>query len=744
MRDVLSSTVSRLRRNKWRTGIAVLAVPLTVAGVLTWSFSDGMTNHGTAVAAIVNNDEPVTIGEQYVPLGRQLAAELVGGQDSRYDWQLTNDEDASEGLASGKYEAVVTVPPSFSQRATSSATATDPLTAQQGMITLATSREAALADSVLSQEVTDAAVTALNKQIVQTYLDNIYFGFTTMHDEMGRAVDGATQLADGTGQLVDGSGRVHAGSQTLLVGLNQLADATQLAYAGSRELAAGARELADGTGQLAAGSRDLANGTGELVAGADQLASGLDQAAARTANLPAQTRELANGAREVADGNRQIADTVAPLANGAVLIIDSVPDLSGYTAQMQALAAQCDVILGSIGAGNTQIPVDTAQFCAQLVSTANQVAANAEAIDARKYELRDQVVQVSSSLERLADGAEQVADGAERLADAAPELTAGIRQASDGANELESGARRVDAGANDLAAGAATAAAGAKKLAAGSAELSGGLAQVVDGSGQAERGAADLTDGAGQVVVGATEADAGANELATGLADAREQIPTYTERERSHLSGIAAVPAFAEFADGGLASRIAGSLFLVLALWVGGMGIYLALRPVRHRVLESRRSTWNLVLRSLAPGVGVAALSGFVLGLGMSWVLEFTLQRTVTVTAVATVIGISFAVLNQALAAVLGTTGRVIALGILVLTTVVGLLSTVPSGVEGLAGVLPTHAAAVALRAVAAGGAGLSGALVGLAAWTLVAFLVSIYATERRRIVVLRRFHQLR
>jgi putative membrane protein len=109
---------------------------------------------------------------------------------------------------------------------------------------------------------------------------------------------------------------------------------------------------------------------------------------------------------------------------------------------------------------------------------------------------------------------------------------------------------------------------------------------------------------------------------------------------------------------------------------------------------------------------------------------------------VATVVGVSFAVLNQALAAFPGQTGRIGALLVLVLTASAGVLSTVPSGVADLAGVLPTHAAAVALRAVAAGGPGLTGALVALAAWTSLALMVSVYFTERRRVVVPHRFPQ--
>ena len=74
-------------------------------------------------AAIVNNDKPVTINGQYVPLGRQLTAGLVKGSDdlpSNLDWTISNTADAAAGLANGTYDAVITIPENFSAAATSS------------------------------------------------------------------------------------------------------------------------------------------------------------------------------------------------------------------------------------------------------------------------------------------------------------------------------------------------------------------------------------------------------------------------------------------------------------------------------------------------------------------------------------------------------------------------------------------------------------------------------------------------
>ena len=79
---------------------------------------------------MVNNDQPVTVNNQLIPLGRQLAGNLVHGSDSNYGWVLTDAQDASDGLSDGTYSAVVTIPSDFSAKATSTA-GTDPLAAGQ-------------------------------------------------------------------------------------------------------------------------------------------------------------------------------------------------------------------------------------------------------------------------------------------------------------------------------------------------------------------------------------------------------------------------------------------------------------------------------------------------------------------------------------------------------------------------------------------------------------------------------------
>jgi putative membrane protein len=96
--------------------VGLLLVPLVLAGgflAATWKSTDRLDR---VQAAVVNLDEPVTINKQTVPLGRQLAGGLVDGEgadgqksDTNFSWVLTDADDASSGLGSGRYAAVVTI-----------------------------------------------------------------------------------------------------------------------------------------------------------------------------------------------------------------------------------------------------------------------------------------------------------------------------------------------------------------------------------------------------------------------------------------------------------------------------------------------------------------------------------------------------------------------------------------------------------------------------------------------------------
>ena len=169
----------------WITLIGVLLLPVVIGGILVAALYNPAERLDSLNAAIVNEDEPVTINDQLVPLGRQLTAGLVEGsdeQDSNLTWTISNADDAEEGLADGTYDAVITIPENFSAAATSTAPGGTP---EQATIEVQTAPHALIVDDAITAQVTQAAASLMGEQLSQVYLENVFLGFTTLGDQLG-------------------------------------------------------------------------------------------------------------------------------------------------------------------------------------------------------------------------------------------------------------------------------------------------------------------------------------------------------------------------------------------------------------------------------------------------------------------------------------------------------------------------------------------------------------------------------
>ena len=127
-------------RVTWWTLVGLILVPVLVAAGLvlaTWKAGDRLDQ---VSAAIVNLDEGTEIDGQQVPLGRQLSAGIVDAdEDQNVNWVLSDEDDAREGLAEGRYAASVTIPEDFSEAVVSS-TGDDPMDAEQTTLDVVSSR----------------------------------------------------------------------------------------------------------------------------------------------------------------------------------------------------------------------------------------------------------------------------------------------------------------------------------------------------------------------------------------------------------------------------------------------------------------------------------------------------------------------------------------------------------------------------------------------------------------------------
>lgn len=458
----------------WLTLIGVLLLPVVIGGILVAALYNPVERLDGLQAAIVNEDEAVTIDDQLAPLGRQLTAGLVEGSDdqpSNLTWTISNADDAQAGLADGTYAAVVTIPENFSAAATSTQPGETP---ERATIEVQTPPDSLVVDDAITAQVTTAAASLMGEQLSQVYLENVFLGFTTLGDQLGEAADGATQLADGATQASDGA--------------TQLADGMPQLASGASGLASGAGELQGGLGQIAGGIAGAANGARDLADGVNGGAAELE----KTGIVPDQLTSYA------ADARADSATTAAAIGSIAQTLGSAAPTLG-------ALAQECAVAVGD----------PDSEFCARLGTSAGQVGTAATTAGGAVQPAIDAATNAAATSIGLGEfdkgATAEFASRFREIAAGATALAGGLDQLADGTSQSASGAGQLSSGASQLADGISQAGDGATSLADGVAQLADGTSTLADGLDQASTALPSYTDSEAsslaEVVANPVEAD---------------------------------------------------------------------------------------------------------------------------------------------------------------------------------------------------------------------------------------------
>ncbi|MDU5568016.1 YhgE/Pip domain-containing protein [Actinomyces sp.] len=614
--------------------------------------------------------------------------------------------------------------------------------------------------------------------------------------------DGTAQLAAGLNQLYGGANELAGGVSELRAGVGQLADGADQLASGTKQLRDGfvgtsatpglksgidqLERSVNEPGGLAEGTRQLADGSKELSEGIDQLVDGLNQVLEPLArieesipdgafdNLPSSAEITAEveKIRNVIKDSQNLLDYVRGLVYGTDQNIGALP-------RLKQLAAQCDA---------TQPP----QYCAaltQTVSDLEQALANIPQNDPNLdealaqlnelltqsgiNELVDQIVQVSARIEELvkqlqdARGFAGISTDLERLREGSSQLAAGIAQLRDGVNgtpsslgmsqalsQLSTGAAKLQAGLDGtpgqlgLVDGARQLAAGLRLLNPGLIQLEDGTWQLAQGAGQSSSGASQLAGGTDQLAGGTSELYAGIGQLiegtsrfATELEGGVDQVPSYTDAERTRIVNVGAIPIRSENAALYKTSE-ANTLFpwaAAIVLWLGAFATYLAMPGLRRRELASSLAPVRVAWNSLRPALVFALVQ--VVGVAIIAGLFGVSPKNIALTSIMMVAGVvSFTAINQALLAVFGArVGRILALLFLVVQVVSlgGLIpiQTAPSAFQMISGLLPLSALMNGLTHTVVGGnlTSIVATAIPLLLWGLVSFLFSAIAARKAR-----------
>ncbi|GAB3876728.1 YhgE/Pip family protein [Terrabacter terrigena] len=666
-------TASRLARLALA---ALVLVPTLYGGLYLYANHDPYGAFPQVPAAVVSDDAGTTLdtGER-LQVGGRVAGHLV--ESKTFDWHRVSRDEAKHGVDDGSYAFAVILPRTFSADLASTAE----LTPRQATLVLETNDANNYMTSMIGNQVIKQVTATVAGEVSQTAASRLLLGFSDVHDQLAKAVDGSAKLRTGAVEADEGARQLAAGAGSLATGL--------------RDLASGARALDAGIARAASGADDL-------KAGATRLASGLATLQSRTAALPAQTDRLADGAEQVAAGNRTVAGYGARAAHASTQLKSRIAD--DRAGLLSTLKAQ--------GLTDAQLAV---------------VERRLDVVDGHVDSADATIQSASADLGRLSRGADEVATGARALANATPGLTDGIAQAHsgaarvrDGAGALATGLDRVDEGADRLVDGASSAATGARSLAAGSTSLASGLDTLT-------KGATDLHAG-----------------LVKGRDAVPDPTDSQRKAMAQTIGNPVGVATDSLSSAGSYGAGLA-PLFMSLALWIGAYVLFLFVRPLSPRALATSQRSFRTALGGwLAPAtVGIVQAAALVLVVGRG--VDIRIAHPVLALLFLCFTSMTFVAILHALASRFGAVGKFLGLVFMVvqLVSAGGTFpwQTLPAPLQAVHHVVPMSHAVDGLRRLLYGAdlAPVLGAVAVLTAYLVGALLVSTVAARGSRVWTPRR-----
>ncbi|MEV2276220.1 YhgE/Pip domain-containing protein [Nocardiopsis sp. NPDC049922] len=653
---------------------ALLLIPLLYSGMYLWSFWDPFGRMSHLPVALVNEDVPVTVEDERIDAGAELADTLIDGGD--LDWQPVDAEEAARGLGDGTYYMTLTIPADFSENLTSpSRDHEEPIPAMlEAHYNDSNSFIVRQLGNSAFKEVRDAVADSA----IDGYLDEIFLGFNEIQGQTEEAADGAGQIAGGAGDAEEGSGELSNGIDTAHTGAGDLSSGLNELYTGSRTLAEGADTASE-----------------QVSAKADRLNELADE------YLPRLEEDIPT--------IQERASQIAVVANGLVTALDALPQEID-TARISAADQRLDAWMEQHPELETEQPelygiLTEAQYVTDTaLSTAAYVNDNREEIDTTAREAADLAAQAESVSEDLPGYVDQ----AEAARDDVNDLDEGLAALAEGAAEIRDGLAVASGGASDLDDGLGQLSGGAGELHEGLGELASGSDELADG----------LTEGAEEIP---TYSDQG-RETAADMMSQPVRLDTQIENEAPNY-GTGFAPFFVPL------SLWVGAMVVFMVLPALSSRA-LASSASSWRVAFAGRAV-PLLLGFGQVLVMLGALHAF-LGLdAWDWplLLAFLLLTSAAFTATVQYLNVRFNAAGRVVALVLL---------VLQLTSAGGTypIETSPGFFQAIAPFLPLHWAVTAMRQLLGGGdmSIVWTAFGVMSLWLVVPLLLTWLAVERKRV----------
>ena len=638
-------------------------IPILYSGFFLGSIWDPYGQTKNLPVAFVNEDKGASLNGKSLNVGESVEKKLKDNHD--LGWEFVSKQQADEGVNSGHFYAVVTIPSDFSQKA-ASITESEP---QQAVINFTTTPAKNYIGSLVSNQAAAKVKSSVSEQITQAYAKGILENL----DKLGIGLDTA---ANGASTLHDGLGRLQSGAQTYVGGVKQLAINQQSLAGGLAQLSDGSRKLQAGLGQLS-NNLPTESQLSQLSDGMKQLQSGINQLNASVSNpspaLVAQQNKVKTDAQTLAQTMQA-----------------SAPDLLAAGGTLQTLGTQA----AASGSNSTTISLPQ-------ISNISRAFTKTQTI----------ITQTTTLLGDL-----QVLT--QQLSAQQTQLQAGVSALNNGVNQLTPNAITAFNGYNSVRFAN-------NQLLAGSASLTNGLNEAKSGSQKLANGASLLESRSGALIDGTSQLASGADTLANKLADASNRIkiqPTGATTQQQIAN-----PVKSEMTEKGNVPNYGYALspyVLSLSLFVGAI-VLNVIYPIRKTFSEQESAIrWWLSKASVA---GVAAfMQATILMLVMVFFLGITPEHPAHFIGAIYLTSFAYMSIVSLLVIVLDNPGRFLAMVLLVLqlgsSEGTFPIQTANGFFQAINPLVPMTYSIRALRQAISGG--LDNAFYGGSMWVLAGFLL--------------------
>lgn len=431
-------------------------IPILYSGFFLGSIWDPYGQTKNLPVAFVNEDKGASLNGKSLNVGESVEKKLKDNHD--LGWEFVSKQQADEGVNSGHFYAVVTIPSDFSQKA-ASITESEP---QQAVINFTTTPAKNYIGSLVSNQAAAKVKSSVSEQITQAYAKGILENL----DKLGIGLDTA---ANGASTLHDGLGRLQSGTQTYVGGVKQLAVNQQSLTGGLAQLSDGSRKLQAGLGQLS-NNLPTESQLSQLSDGMKKLQSGINQLNASVSNpspaLVAQQNKVKTDAQTLAQtmqssapdlltagGTLQTLGTQAAASgsNSTTISLPQISNISRAFTKTQTIIAQTTTLLGDLQTLTQQLSAQQTQLqtgVSALNNGVNQLAPNAITAFNGYNSVRFANNQLLAGSASLTNGLNEAKSGSQKLANGASLLESRSGALIDGTSQLASGA---DTLANKLA-----------------------------------------------------------------------------------------------------------------------------------------------------------------------------------------------------------------------------------------------------------------------------------------------------